>query len=334
VKSLIYYNPGEVRVVERPIPQIREGEVLIRVKYGGICGSDIKIMKGHHDRAVPGVILGHEFVGEIAEIKGNYHDIKVGDAVIVEPLVHCHTCYYCKTGKYNLCNEIGVLGTDLDGGFAEYVKIARDKVFKIYPEKMKKMALVEPLAVAVNAVNNCYVGSEILAVVLGGGTIGLLMAQLLRKRGARVIISEINDYRIKKAGTLGFTVFNPLKDDLEKEVRKLDKNGADLVIDAVGHPSVTDVAFRLVKKNGVINIIGISSEKFLLDLKSVVYSQLNIRGSFIYTFKDFLTARKLIDKDIIEVVPLISHIFPLNEAEKGFEVMKTGEDCLKVLLRI
>lgn len=334
MKSLIYAAPGEVKVTDRPKPELADGEVLIKVKYCGICGSDLKIMKGKHDRAKPGIIMGHEFIGEVADMKGSFPELKIGDPVAVEPLVHCHKCYYCKSGKYNLCNEIGVLGTDLDGGFAEYVKISGDKVFKLNTDNYKKMALIEPLAVSVHVVNGCNAGPGSSAVVLGGGTIGLLTAQLLRNSGAEVLVSEIDDYRIRKAEGLGLSVINPLQEDIEKKAKELDSYGIDIVVDAVGHSAVTDTAFKLVKKDGLISIVGISGEEYPLNINSVVYFQLNIKGSFIYTYKDFFTAKKLLENELVEVEPLISHVFSLDEAAKGFEVMKSGKDCLKVLIKM
>lgn len=337
MKSLVYVGPKQIEIRERPIPIIKSGEALIKVKYCGICGSDIKMYKGKHSRIQTDTVLGHEFVGQIVDLKiDNPLEVKIGDYVVVEPIVHCHHCYYCKTGKYNLCEERGIYGCDIDGAFSEFVKVPINKIIKISDiNDLKKMALVEPLAVAVSTVNKCNVKIGDRAVVLGGGPIGLLIGQVLQFAGAlNVIISEINEFRLKKAKEIDLEAVNPKEINLGGKVRTLNKEGVDIVIDTVGHPSAIKSAFGLVRRGGLINIVALYSEPVPIDLRKIVYSELNLKGTFIYTYNDFLKAKELLEAGLIKVKPVISAIYPLKDVVKVFKEIEEGIDYLKILIEI
>jgi len=339
MKSLVYMGPKQIEIRERPIPVINSGEALIKVKYCGICGSDLKIYRGKHSRIQPDTVLGHEFVGQVVDFKmADIHsEIKMGDYVVVEPIIHCHNCYYCKIGKYNLCNNRGIYGCDIDGAFAEFVKVPIDKIIKISnATNLKKMALVEPLAVAVSAVNKCNVKIGDRAVVLGGGPIGLLVSQVLQFTGvSKVIVSEINKFRIEMAKKLGLEAVNPKEIDLGEYTKTLNKDGVDIVIDTVGYPSAIKSALSLVRRGGLINIVSLYSESVPIDLLKIVYSELTLKGTFIYTYNDFLKAKELLEAGLIKVKPLISAIYPLKDAVKVFKEIEEGKiDYLKILIEI
>jgi len=336
MRSLVYKGPNELKIEEKPKPQLKSGEVLIKVKYCGICGSDITIWKGKHPRAKSGVILGHEFTGEIVEMYDVNSNLCIGDKVVVEPLIHCHRCDYCKEGKYNLCNKIGLYGIDENGAFAEYVKVSSDKVIPLsLSADLKKMTIVEPLAVAINAVSKSNIKLGDTVVILGAGPIGLLIAQVARDAGAaKIIVSEINESRLKRAKDMGFIIINPQEEDIKKEIKKINPNGADLVFDVAGHPSVVDSAFKIVKKGGEINVVAIYTQKALISLQKLAYSELTIKGTFIYTWKDFYRAKILLENDLIDSKSIITHIFPFEDSIKGFEMMKEGFDGIKILIEI
>lgn len=337
MKSLVYMGPEDVRLMDRPKPEIQNDEVLIKVKYCGICGSDMTMYSGNHTRLQPDTVLGHEFVGEVVEIKtAKKTDLEIGDHVAVEPIIHCHNCFYCKTGRYNLCHDRGIYGCEVDGGFAEFVKAPLDKVIKLSKScELKKMALIEPLAVAVSVVNKCELEVGDTAVVLGGGPIGLLVAQVIRYSGATsVIVSEINEYRLQKAREMGFVAVNPNEEDLKSRVQGFNKFGADVVIDSVGHPSAIKTAFELVRRGGLINIVALYHDKVPVDLLQIVYSEIDLKGTFIYTYNDFRAAKDLLEKEIIDVEPFITAVYPLEDVVKAFERIYRGADGLKTLIKI
>lgn len=338
MKALVYMGPKQMEIRERPMPVIKLGEALIKVKYCGICGSDLKMYRGKHSRIQPDTVLGHEFVGQIVDLKtDNSLEVKIGDYVVVEPIIHCHSCYYCKTGRYNLCNKRGIYGCEVDGAFAEFVKVSIDKMIKVLDvSDLKKMSLVEPLAVAVSAVNKCNVKVGDKALVLGGGPIGLLIGQVFQFAGvSNIILSEINNFRLEKAKKLGFEAVNPKEIDLGEYTKTLNKDGVDIVIDTVGYPSAIKSALSLVRRGGLINIVSLYSESVPIDLLKIVYSELTLKGTFIYTYNDFLKAKELLEAGLIKVKPLISAIYPLKDAAKVFKEIEEGEiDYLKILIEI
>jgi len=337
MKALVYVGPKDVRLMDRPKPELQDNEVLIKVRYCGVCGSDITMYLGKHTRIRSGTIMGHEFLGEVAEIKANRKtDLEIGDCVTVEPIVHCHDCFYCKTGRYNLCFSRGICGCDVDGGFAEFVKVPLDKIIKLSKScDFKKMAIIEPLAVAVSAVSKCKLQIGDTAVILGGGPIGLLIAQVMRYRGATgIIVSEINTYRLQKAQEMGFVAVNPNKENLISTVKGFNELGADVVVDTVGNHSSVETAFKLVRRAGLINLVALYHEMIPIDLLQIVYSEINLKGTFVYTYNDFRGAKNLLEKGIFDVKPFITDVYPLEDAAEVFEKIYRRDNGLKTLIEI
>src|SRR5512142_2221847 len=181
MKAVIYHGGTEVRLGDLPKPEPGPGEVLVRMAFAGVCGSDVTIYTGKHKRVKPPITFGHELSGEIAKVGERVEGLSSGDRVVIEPLVPCGHCYACRAGTYNVCRNLRHLGIDVPGMFAEYVLAAADKVYKL-PQSvsLKAGALVEPTAVAVHAVRRAGVKLGDRVVVLGGGPIGLLCAQVAR----------------------------------------------------------------------------------------------------------------------------------------------------------
>ncbi len=337
MKGLVYMGPEDLRLMDRMEPKLADNQVLLKVKYCGICGSDMTMYAGKHTRLQPDTVLGHEFVGEVVEIRTDKQsDLKIGDYVAVEPIIHCHQCFYCKSGRYNLCHHRGVYGCDVDGGFAELVQAPLDKIIKLPKSgELKKMALIEPLAVAVSVANKCQFRVGDTVVVLGGGTIGLLVAQVIEHSAAgNVIVSEIDPYRLQKARALGLKAVNPNQDDLESRVKELKKDGADVVIDSVGHAEAIKTAFELVRRGGLINIVALYHGKVPVDLLQLVYSEIDLMGTFIYTYQDFITAKELLERELIAAEALITAVYPLAEAVDVFKKMHYQNEGLKTLIKV
>jgi len=337
MKALVYMGPEDIRLMDRPKPEIQNDEVLIKVRYCGVCGSDMTMYAGKHTRLRPGTILGHEFSGVVSEIKAiRKTDLEIGDYVTIEPIFHCHDCFYCKTGRYNLCYARGIYGCDADGGFAEFVKVPLDKIIKLSKYcDLKKMTLIEPLAVAVSAVNKCKLRVGNTAAILGGGPIGLLMAQVIRYYGATsIVVSEINTYRLNKAREMGFMAVNPNEEDLKSRVQSFNELGADVVIDTVGNHTSIETAFKLVRRGGLINLVALYRDKIPIDLLQIVYSEIDVKGTFVYTYDDFRGAKNLLEKGIFDVEPFITDVYPLEDAIKAFEKIYQGDNGLKTLIEI
>ena len=338
MKTVVYRGKEQIAVEERPIPVPGEGEVLIRVRRAGICGTDMSIVAGLHPRAQPSLVMGHEFIGTIEELgPAVEQDLGVGDRVVVEPLITCGHCYACRAGFAYVCENLGLYGIDTDGAFAEFIKVAADKVFNI-PDSLNDTAasLIEPLAVAVHAVRLSALKIGDMACVLGGGPIGLLTALVASQVGLRdLVLVERQPSRLDIADQLGVSTFNSSDGDIAQEIgRRTGGRGVDVVFEAAGAPSTMLVAPRLCCIRG--EIIQISMPKILreMDIVAITFRELTLKGVRVYDAYDFERAIHLASSWSHDLTKLASEPFTLDEAEQAFAVARQGDKALKVLFDI
>ena len=332
--------PEKILLEEVKIPLVGEKQVLIRVKVCGICGSDIHSYKGKHPFVHPPIVLGHEFSGEIHQVGQGVRDFSPGDRVTVEPNIVCGKCYNCVHGRYNICTNLKVIGcVGYDGAFSEYIVVPEDKVLKLPDDiSFEKAALIEPTAVAVHAVRKAQqkVGDKV--VVLGAGTIGLLVTQVANLAGAeKIIVTDLLDYRLEKAKNLGADeVIDPKSQDLVKLIHKeYGKDGIDLVYDCVGIEETISQAIQIARKGIRIMVVGVPEERIKVDLSLVQDRELEIVGSLMYIREDFATAIDLIQKGKIKAESLLTHRFKLKDIDKAFHLVTEGkEKVLKVLIEM
>lgn len=332
--------PEKIKLEKVKIPDFKKNEVLIQVRVCGICGSDIHSYKGRHPFVHPPIILGHEFSGIVSEVGSEVKDLHKRDRVTVEPNIVCGKCYNCRQGKYNICSNLKVIGNvGYDGAFAEYIASPEDKVIKL-PEELsfEEAALIEPLAVATHAVKRSGQRLGERVIILGAGTIGILVMQVARSAGAKeVIITDLLDYRLKKAQELGADrVVNPRSEDLVKLIQKdYGKEGIDLIYDCVGIEETISQAIQIARKGIRIMVVGVPEERIKVDLAWVQDRELELIGTLMYTREDFTTAIELIQKKKIKVKPLITHHFKLRDIEKAFQMIRRGkEEVLKLLIEV
>ncbi|BCV24602.1 zinc-binding dehydrogenase [Gelria sp. Kuro-4] len=334
--AAVYEGPNTVGVKEVEVPRPAPGEALIRVAYAGICGSDMLIYRGGHPRVKPPLIMGHEFAGTIVDVNTTGTDLKPGDQVVVEPLLSCGRCEACRTGNYHVCQTLGLLGIDRDGGFAEYVTAAVDKIYKV-PATLSPdvAALVEPVAVAVHAVrrSNVKVGDRV--VVLGAGPIGQLVTQVLLAAGAgQVLVSELGEGRRKRVAELGVTTIDPAVCDPVVEVKKATGGtGADVVFEVVGAAPTTAQVVAMAKVRGEVVFVGIGARPLPLDLQNVSFKEQNLVGTRVYSFRDYEIALGLLATGKIRPELVVTHRLPLTEVQYGFDLMAEGDAALKILLK-
>ncbi len=276
MKAAVWHQKGDIRIEDVPEPSPGPGQVKLKVKACGICGSDLHeynqgpfiIPKRPHPltgRHEGPVILGHEFSAEIAElgenIKGN---LKPGDRVTVNPLIYCGECYYCKRGMLNMCTKLGTIGFAADGAFAEYMLVGEYAVHKLPEQITDEMGtFVEPLAVAVNAVNRSRLKIGDSVTIVGAGPIGLLVLQVCLAAGAsKVFVVEPDQARRKLAGELGAeAVFDPREENAGKAVAELtDGLRSDIAFDCVGSQAAFDTAVKVTARRGRICVAGLSLE--------------------------------------------------------------------------
>jgi L-iditol 2-dehydrogenase len=329
-------EPG-VDVGDVPVPLIGGHDVLLEVKVASICGSDLGIYDytpAYHRMKLP-VILGHEFSGRIAEVGTEVEDFDVGDRVLSQSVVSCGACSYCQDGMDNLCEDSRLFGIHRDGGFAEYVAVPFSLLHRV-PESLsyEEAALVEPLSNAIHFVRDITsVKTGDLAVVLGVGPIGLLSAQLFRLGGAEVLITgvSVDTERFKIAERLGLETVNVDEEDPVKIVlNRTNSEGADTAYVAVGAASAMVQALELVKKRGQVTVVGIFPGMVEVPLTRLVRREIVVKGAYDARRQNFEQAIKMMEDGAVNAADLITHRFPLEEADEAFGVAKSKVGC-KVL---
>jgi len=338
MKAAIWYGGKDVRVEEIPEPDVGDCDVLVRVRAVGICGSDLHAYEGISRRRVPPLVMGHEIAGEIADTGRDVKGLKRNDRVVVYPVLSCGECEYCRCGNENLCRDIRFMGLHVLGGFAEYVAVPADRCYKIAPGlAFEKACLTEPLAVAVHVADSSRMRVNDSILIIGAGAVGSMITQVVRLRtSGQIIVTDILDSRLDLAKKLGADVaINSREKDAVEEILTLtDGKGVDVSIEVVGIQSTVQQALASVKKGGTIIAVGLLEKNMEIDMMRVVTNQLELHGSYIYSDYDFRSSISLIANDKVNLQPYLTHIFALEDAQKGFEEMTTNkENVLKVILK-
>lgn len=330
-----YVAPMQVEMTEREIPTPKDGEALIKVSYAGICGTDMMIYHGLHPRAKAPLILGHEFSGVVEEVGENEH-IKIGDKVAVEPLLSCGTCAACRNGQMHVCEKLRYIGIDNDGGFAEYTTIPMNRL-RVLPDGVteKEAALLEPLAVAIHTVrrSNMKVGDTI--AILGAGPIGLLIALIADRAGAgKIFISDVSTMRLKVAKEMGFEAIDAKNMDIVQVVKDSTKGvGADVVFEVAGNQITADQMIDCIKFQGEITVVSVYKKPPNINLASMHFREISLKTTRCYSPEDFAKAIELLEQSKLDLNPLVSHVLPLEDIKKGFELMEKPDESLKILFR-
>ncbi len=330
MKAAVWHKQKDVRVEEFPDPPApKNDEVSLSVSWCGICGTDLEeylqgplfIPVGKPNpitgRHAP-MILGHEFVGVIREVGKGIQDLKPGDHVAVDTLIHCGECYFCKAHQPHLCEKLAIMGLMTDGGLAQFINAPRYMLFT-YPSSIPDAhaALSEPLSVCVRAARRGRLQSGESVAIIGGGTIGLMTAVVARALGASpVIIFEPEASRREVAMQVGAThALDPRASDPETAVKRLTGGrGADVVFECAGHIATMALSPLLARKGGRIVLVGLHDAPVPVRLASVVIGEQEIIGSFSHIYDvDFSEAVDLISAGKVNAEPLITAQIPIEE---------------------
>lgn len=306
-----YYNSlKNITIEEVPVPKIKDDEVLVKVAACGICGTDVHIFHGMPGsaEAKPPVILGHEFSGVVCEAGRKVTNLKTGDRVAVDPNITCGICRYCKKGSIHLCENLTAVGVTSDGGFAEYCAVPYKQAYKIDDSlNLITAAMAEPVACCIHGIDLADIMTGDIVLIIGAGTIGLIMLQLAKYSGAsKIIVSDIVEEKLEKAKRLGADiVINPNKTDIEEFLCMTD-GGADVTIECVGLPVCAGQAVSMTAKGGNIVLFGVAAPDAYIELKpfDVFKKELTIRASFVNPFTmeralKLLAAKRVIIDDAI-----------------------------------
>lgn len=343
MKVAVMNGIGKMGFEERYIPQPRADEVLVKLEYVGICGSDLHYYEtgAIGDYVVePPFVLGHEPGGVVVEVGANVQHLKVGDGVALEPGKTCGHCEFCKQGKYNLCPDVVFFATPpVDGVFQEYVAHEADLCFKL-PENVSTLegALIEPLAVGFHAAiqGDAHLGQK--AVVMGAGCIGLVSMMALKARGvSEVYVVDIMEKRLEKAMELGATgVINGAKEDVLERVQRLtDEKGMDLVIETAGTEITTRQAIHMAKKGSNIVLVGYSkSGKMNLPMSLVLDKELTLKTVFRYRHI-YPMAIDAVATGKVNLKGIVTDIFTLDEVQKAMDYsVHNKADIVKAVIKI
>ena len=336
MKAIVYKGPEKLYLENIEKPRINKGEALIKVSYAGICGTDVHTFEGKY-RTVPPMVLGHEFSGEIVEIKCDRKEFfKVGDKVVSRPTIICGNCFACKNGYFNVCESLKMIGIDFDGAFAEYVKVPINTLYKI-PKRisLKQASLIEPLAVAVHSIRNSdlRVGDDV--VIFGAGPIGMLLGLVAKISGASsVFITDINDFRVKKAKSLGLDSLNIKGKNFLKYIQEktLDKM-ADISFDAAGVDATAEIITDATRIKGQIVIVSTYKEVPRFNLFSILFKEQKVIGTRIYLDEDYIKALALLKKHP-EIEKIVTNIISLKEVQNYIRAIINNEDVLKILIDV
>ncbi|MYD09868.1 MAG: alcohol dehydrogenase catalytic domain-containing protein [Chloroflexi bacterium] len=336
MKSLISIGPREVEFGDWREPRIMPGQVLIKVAACGICGTDLHVYKGMPAAwPVPG-IRGHEFAGTVLAWADDVKGFQAGDRVVVQPLVYCRQCRYCRSGQTNLCANLYLIGGERPGGFAERAVVPASALFKIPASlSLKRAALAETLATTVHAFEQNLSGILRSVAILGAGAQGLFAVQLARLAGAKLIaVSETVPHRLAVAKQTGAThTVNAGQEDIVEAVLALtDGEGVDLAIEAAGKAITRQQATQLLRPGGTAIFLALGAEPTPIDFMALVPRELHLRGTQCYTDADFALAIELLASGEIRVDPLISAM-PLDKGSEAFEMLASNPgDLIKVIL--
>jgi len=327
MSALVYEAPFQMNMRQVPMPVLQPDEVLIRVAYSGICGSELSGYEGKNSLRKPPLIMGHEFSGHIEGV-GSAVDrpgLKVGAAVTANPLVSCRQCRYCLSGKQHLCPNRKLLGAHLPGSNAEFVAIRADALFLIPTElSLATAALVEPAACAIHAAARARPAPDEQALVVGAGPIGLMVIQALTDRGIdQVFCIDLNQERLAMAEKLGA---------LPATFESLASQHVDIVVDAVGASATRQGCARVVRSGGRIVWIGLHEADTVLPVNDFIRREITTQGSFAYTPIDFGNALQALAQKRITLEDAWTQIEPLENGTACYEKLLHGAPISKIWL--
>lgn len=319
MKAAVFYGKHDLRVQEIDKPTAKAGQVLVKVMACGICGTDVHIFNGDEGAAPTpsGTVLGHEFAGVVESVGDGVKGIKAGDRVCVDPNEMCGECYYCKNGIGHYCENMGGIGTVVNGGFAQYCVVPQSQVYKIADgTSYEKAAMTEPLACCLHGIDMCNISCGDTVLVIGGGMIGQLMLQLARISGAgKLIMLEPVQKKRDEAKVLGADIcIDPLNENVKEVLKREGIERISTVIECVGKPSTMSQAIELAGNKATVMLFGLTAPNDEISIKpfEIFKKELIITASYInpYTQKRSID---LIDAGKVDVSSMVYRVAPLEE---------------------
>jgi 2-desacetyl-2-hydroxyethyl bacteriochlorophyllide A dehydrogenase len=324
MKVALFEKAHHLKVTVQPIRKLQPDEYLVKVMACGICGTDVHIVEGT-SRSTPPVVLGHEYAGVVED--GSVKDL-IGKHVAVDPNISCGMCYYCRRGLVHLCLKLRAYGVDIDGGMAEYC-IVHERQLYVIPEEMQHevSAFIEPVSCAVHGIDLAEIKVGDTVIIIGGGTVGLIIIQLAKNAGAaRTIVIEPLEHKRRIAQQLGADIIlNPSEVNLQSVVGDLTSVGADVVIECVGKPETMQLALELARRGGTVEFFGVCpiGETIPLEPNKVYFKELTIVGSYVNP-QTFDRSIVLLQSGRVRIETFLIHKFPLEGVHEALRYQREG----------
>lgn len=312
------------------------GQVQIQVSHCGICGSDLHLFRGDMDHRVRvPQVFGHEMAGTVLNLGEGVNGFAPGDHVTVRPLDPCGSCPACRAGNSHVCQRLKFIGIDAPGALQALWTVPAHTLHHLPASlSLQEAALVEPLSVACHDVRLAGVQRDEYAVIQGGGPIGTLIALICRHIGARVLITEVNPFRLKLAREFGFEALNPTEADVPEFVTKQTGTaGADVVFEVSGSPAGAEMMTKLARVRGRIVIVAIFSEIPKVNLFQFFWRELRLLGARVYEPQDFEQAIALAASGALPLSRLVTEVCPLEDLESALRRLESGGEVMKILVR-
>lgn len=335
MKAAVLKEPRVLTVETCPQPRVGPNDVLIKVHSCGVCGTDSHLFNGEHLVTFP-VVPGHELSGRIEEMGPEVQQLQRGDPVTIDPNIVCRVCRFCRRGEIQLCERLTAIGVNRDGGFAEYCLAPAEQAYRL-PDQLplESGAFAEPLACCLHGLDRARFSPGLKVLILGGGSIGQLMLQLVRSGGAsRVVLSEPRENRRRLALDLGADeAVDPSAADAISALRDVTEGGADLTIECAGHEKAVEQAVAATRRGGVVLLFGVSGPEARVAIRpyEIFLRELTLVGSFVNPF----THQRAIDAlaaGHVKPAQIVSHRFPVDQTVEALRVSRTAE-ALKVLVQ-
>jgi len=342
MKAIVKKESGEgACILDVPIPKINDHEVLVKIKATSICGTDLHIYEWNHwaqSRIKPPIVLGHEFCGKVVEVGRKVTSISINDYVSAETHITCGKCYQCKNGQSEICNNVRIIGVDIPGCFAEYIAVPASCLWKNDKNLNPEYASIqEPLGNSVYSVFADDKSIEGKTIAISGcGPTGLFAAAIAKASGAKMVIaSDINPYRMDIAKKVGADhVLDAKKEDVVVKIKELTSGvGADISLEMSGSQKAFKSALASTRRGGRMTLFGLFNDKIEVDANDdIIFSGrriVGITGRKIWQTWEKMT--ELLESGNLNINPILTHKFRLDEYKKGIDLMKEGK-CGKIIL--
>ena len=334
MKAIEITTPGEIRLTEKEMPEVHEGEALLKVKYCGICGADVASYTGNQPFTTYPRIPGHEFSAEIVSVGENDKGLKAGDIITCNPYFNCGECYACKRGIVNACHDNQTMGVQRDGSFREYITMPVSRLIDGKGLSAQELALIEPFAISCHALSRADVRENDNLLIMGAGPIGLFALLKAKAMGAKVMIADMLDSRLSLAAEYGADrVVNVKNENLhDAAVNFTQGNGFDVCVEACGAPETFLSCIDEAAHGANIILIGNGKRETTFVHSIILKKELNIFGSRNAFTKDFEELIDLVKDGKADVLKMISGVYDKENATEAFEKLKNNDGSLAKLL--